>query len=548
VALLGAVADDEYQPEFSTLVVRDAGWGSFPAGEELLGEDGYAHISSGTIACAGNGWLWAGIGDECHRVRLEAHDRRPIDDASVWSDVLETPYGSATGAVELTSMTGRPNAPTVELGRPGRYRVRVSRRPADDEGDVWRLQFWPDAGTAPAQWLARSRPAVLGHHDERYSSLAADVTTVARWAPGSTFTTTADALAQRLLVPPDEVRAAVRFAVAGGYLAASGDLTITAVPTRRVAPQIGHVQPAPPGPPWDGSEPYRPPWGSPPRAGIVGVDGQVVVWPNGTRTELGRWPGGELLQVVETAHGVVMAGAGVVLARFDGSVDQLADERCRVAVSEDGRLLAISQRHEGRGAWSALHLVDLDTGTRDTLPIEAGPVAVHDGVVYFGDHAGAMRWIPGADPQPLPYRLYQVDPLTGTQLANDGAPQSVVIRPDGSRQQLPLGPQALLPGAERACALGTFPANVRVYTLTGDTIDEREISLPEDTVTITHGAQRPVWEGPHHMVAVLAGISALSLQAAMLRVDVTTGGFERIQLDYHGGLRGLVVPLPRRDG
>jgi hypothetical protein len=398
---------------------------------------------------------------------------------------------------------------------------------------------------------------VLGHHDRRHASLAADVVAVARWAPGSTVTTTADALARRLLAPADEVRAAVRFAVAERHLTAAGDLTITAVPARRPVPRISHVQPAEPGPPWnrhrlggilaDRPEPYRPPWGDPPRAGVVGMDGQVVVWRDGARTELGRWPGGELLEAVETAHGVVMAGTGVVLARFDGSVDQLADGWCRVAVSADGRLLAISERHHGRRAWCALHLVDLATGTRDTLPIAAGPIAVHDGAVYFGGDTGTMRWTPGADPQPLPHRLHQIDPLTGTRLANEGAPHSVVLRPDGSRQPLPRGSQALLPGAERTCVLGSFPASMRVYTLTDGAVAAREIPLPPDTVTITHDARRPVWESAHRMVAVLAGMGACDLRAPLLRVDVATGDFERIRLDDRTGGRGLVAPLPRRD-
>ncbi len=50
--------------------------------------------------------------------------------------------------------------PTFGSGSPGWYRVRVSRRPAEDDGDVWRLQFWPEAGTPePPRWLARSRAA-----------------------------------------------------------------------------------------------------------------------------------------------------------------------------------------------------------------------------------------------------------------------------------------------------------------------------------------------------------------------------------------------------
>jgi hypothetical protein len=547
VGLLAVVVDDEYGPEFSTLVVRDVRRVDFPADEELLSED--ATLGSGTLACAGNGWLMAAVGDDLHRVALEAHDGRPLDDVAAWSDVLETPYGSSTGSVELTWMTGRPNAPAVELGPPGRYRVRLSRRPADDEGGVWRLQFWPDAATTPPRWLARSEPAVLGDHDRRFAGLAAEVVALARWAPGSTVTTTPAALAERLLVSPDQVRAAVRFAVTDNHLAASGDLQITAVATPRAVVRSSYVQVPEPGPPWnhrpDGGSADQPPWGDPPRAGVVGVDGQVVSWRDGAPTALGRWPGGELLQAVETAHGVVLAGSGAVLARFDGTVDPLADGWCRVAVGEDGRLLAISEQHGGRQAWSALHLVDLATGRRDTVAVEATPVAVYRGAVYLADHAGTARWTPGGDPQPVPYRLYQIDPLTGSRLVNDGAPHSVVIQPDGRRRQLPLGPQALLPGAAAACGLGSFPPSLRVYTLTGVTIDEREISLPEGTVTVTHDAQRPVWEDPHHMVAVLGPMGAFELQAPLLRVDVTTGGFERIRLDSGVGVRALVAPLHR---
>jgi hypothetical protein len=46
MGLLRAVTDDEYQPEFATLVVRDAGRGSFPAGEELLDEHGGAQVDT----------------------------------------------------------------------------------------------------------------------------------------------------------------------------------------------------------------------------------------------------------------------------------------------------------------------------------------------------------------------------------------------------------------------------------------------------------------------------------------------------------------------
>jgi hypothetical protein len=158
---LGMVEDDDYLPEFGTLMIRDGGQpAERSAGAALLDEYATDAQPCGTIARAGNGWLEGAAGDGHHTVRLEYHDRPADEDHHDWDDVVETPYRSATGAVGLTYVTGGPAGPDLALGGPGGYRVRVTRRSGED-GDHWLLRFWPDSEPlAPPRWFARRDPAV----------------------------------------------------------------------------------------------------------------------------------------------------------------------------------------------------------------------------------------------------------------------------------------------------------------------------------------------------------------------------------------------------
>ena len=158
---LGMVEDDDYLPEFGTLMIRDGGQpAERSAGAALLDEYATDAQPCGTVARAGNGWLEGAAGDGHHTVRLEYHDRAVDEDHHDWDDVVETPYLSATGAVGLTYVTGGPAGPDLALGRPGCYRVRVTRRSGED-GDHWLLRFWPDSEPlAPPRWFARREPAV----------------------------------------------------------------------------------------------------------------------------------------------------------------------------------------------------------------------------------------------------------------------------------------------------------------------------------------------------------------------------------------------------
>ncbi|WP_370949623.1 DUF6042 family protein [Amycolatopsis sp. cg5] len=157
------IEDDEYLPDHGTVVVRDV-WvpGEEPLPEHdnpLLGE--YATDAlSGTVATAGDGWLHGTAGDPYQRVRLEAHDHAPPLKLHGWEEVLESPYRCRSGLVGLGLLTGGTHDAALALGGRGMFRARVSRKPADDEGEIWLIQFWPDTGSEPPRWLARTREPI----------------------------------------------------------------------------------------------------------------------------------------------------------------------------------------------------------------------------------------------------------------------------------------------------------------------------------------------------------------------------------------------------
>ncbi|WP_112238426.1 DUF6042 family protein [Kribbella monticola] len=165
--------NDHYTPEDGVLVVRDAG-GGFGADERSAID---AH-PCGTIVRTGQGWLYASGGDGPCVVRLRLQADRPADDDD-WAELVEVPYGSLSGAVELSLLTTSSGLEQLRLGEPGLYRLRVAHRPLprtvgpmpdmDDEEaeehqeptELWQLDFWQVREPAePPQWIRRRRPAV----------------------------------------------------------------------------------------------------------------------------------------------------------------------------------------------------------------------------------------------------------------------------------------------------------------------------------------------------------------------------------------------------
>lgn len=92
---------------------------------------------------------------------------------------METPYGSRSGVVQLSSLTTSSGEKHLQLGEPGPYRVRVAHRrlpqpiepvpEMDDEEaeenrpptDLWQLDFWRvTEPVEPPRWMRRRVTAV----------------------------------------------------------------------------------------------------------------------------------------------------------------------------------------------------------------------------------------------------------------------------------------------------------------------------------------------------------------------------------------------------
>jgi hypothetical protein len=144
------------------------------------------------------------------RRHLQAHADHPGDeDVDAWADLVEVPYRSLAGAVELALLTTGSGDEDLRLGEPGLYRLRVAHRPLpltigaaadeDDEDedrkptDLWQLDFWPVTGTVePTRWVRRMRPAVRPANPGWTSLLgfqAIEIANVVRWTrPGDGMT------------------------------------------------------------------------------------------------------------------------------------------------------------------------------------------------------------------------------------------------------------------------------------------------------------------------------------------------------------------------
>ncbi|MGW7537345.1 hypothetical protein [Amycolatopsis sp. NPDC054798] len=164
MTLLRFCEEDEYLPDYGTIVLRDIPRNeSLPAlDNELLGENATEALS-GTVATAGDGWLHGTAGDPWQAVRCEAHDSPPELRLENWEEIVESPFHSPSGVVSLGSLTGGTWGEELDLGAKGLFRVRMCRKTAEpgEEGDVWLFQFWPVPDEAePPRWLKRTRPAV----------------------------------------------------------------------------------------------------------------------------------------------------------------------------------------------------------------------------------------------------------------------------------------------------------------------------------------------------------------------------------------------------
>jgi hypothetical protein len=551
--LLNSLQDDEYEADYGVLVVYDL-WGDDadsrepdlgPGLDPELLELTEARVQpGGTVAHAGAGWLWARASgqDTYHVARLEAHDGPPADDHGDWDEVLETPYWSRTGAVQLGLLTGGPvpDGPALPIGRPGRYRVRVSgvrdhSSPGSDEGDVWRLQFWPAPDDhEPPRWLARTEPltvdAVAENEDEdqeadgQFAELATDLVYVARWTPAGTACSVAD-LAARVLALPDEVRGGLAAAVRERHLAVDGDLSADQAPVI--------LTPLPDGPPL--------------ATGIVTSNRELVVWRAGAPEVLARVERGAR-RALATPYGIVVTGPKLaVLVRPDGEQLKLApDPGWRVALSADGRHTAIASAKYGRQPRFGLYLADLADRSAQSLDLPE-PVEVQGlvhGAVRFCLESGdadptGLAWTPGSAPVPAPYLEGETDRLSGACLTVTEAGTFRVTRRDGAELivEHPHGPDEwvhLSPGGRWLYHFSRYPgpAALTVTDVSGPAPEPRVTwPLPDGSTGAVFCEYPSEWEDDNTHV-LLPAPGGPGFHAA--RVDAATGAAERPRLDRQG--------------
>jgi hypothetical protein len=240
MTVLRAFADQDYQPVYSTFIIRDVTGPARarPRVNELLAEYAVDTQPSGTFARAGDGWIEAVAAADDHAVRIELHDGPPAgDDLSGWAEVIETPFATS-GMIQLALVVGAPIGQEIELGAPGLYRLQFAVRPLEAGNDPrgwpceYRLRFWAtDAPPDPPRWLRRhgspvdgQAPSEGGVFDGVYGNAVTDIVMLALWAAECDTPVTLAWLAERLFTTTTTIRAVLKHPSAETALSIHGDL------------------------------------------------------------------------------------------------------------------------------------------------------------------------------------------------------------------------------------------------------------------------------------------------------------------------------------
>ncbi|GAA2814009.1 hypothetical protein [Crossiella cryophila] len=506
MALRGIFIKDDYLPEYSTLVVIDAFRGGDPEppeGGEQLTDGALDLLPGGTVAVAGWGWLHGNAFDGYHRVALELHDAAPPPERVAWTEVVETPYLSYSGFVGLTFLTGGLIEEGLDLGAPGAYRVRVSSRAAQDQGLLWRLQFWP-AEPEPPRWYARGERG-----QGRMKWFVTDLIMMGAWSELTGRRWRLAELADWLLVDRTTVLDALEQVADRGTVVSTGDLLGEFALTTNPPREAGHtgggvVQLPPPGAPWD-SPGYRPPPGPPPRAGLLGPDGTLTRWLDGEPVTCPTVPNPR--RALETPYGVVVFGEQTVLVRPDGELLRLGSGHLpgTARLDPDGRRLCVDEHHIGRQSYRRRHHLDLLDG------------------------AQRLEWLPEYEWPTGP--VSQADSRSGLMLTVASADDVVITGPGGLRRELWLpGTVRLTPGGA-----GLFTTSHAPPALTWFDLAEAD---PTGVVRWLPGGTRPdhglVWEGPAQVVLPVDIRDWARVGARLLRVELRRGEYQAVPGD--GGL------------
>lgn len=164
-------------------------------------------------------------------------------------------------------------------------------------------------------------------------------------------------------------------------------------------------------------------------------------------------------------------------------------------------------------------------------------LAIRQGVVHLqtgGNSPVSMRWRPGEAPVAAPRPVRAVDPLSGIALAaSDDASGLLVLDPAGGiLRRLATGPVAVLgPGGRFLYEPRHQPPGIAVYDLANQRPAARLVWLPTAAQVTVPAA--PVWESPTRLLIRLRHDAGLG--TPLLRLDLTTGGFERVPLPNTAG-------------
>ncbi len=409
--------------------------------------------------------------------------------------------------------------------------VRIGLLTAEGEGEV----RYSLPAELPSLRDVLDLPVEKAEESDRQESFyelaapAADLVFVALWTETGRVGTIAD-LAGRLLEPPEDVRAVLRYAereellrVEGDLADAGSQLTLTPLPRREdeyagepiAIPVPGSLELAE---------------GGPPRAGIVTESGDLVVW-RSSGPEVLASLSGEVLRAIDTPYGIaVFELAQVVLVRPDREPEVLAaDPDPRVALSADGRYLALSTSSWGRRPKSTVLVFDLADGSSQSLQLRgtASIAGLYDGAVYVaGDDGSGVRWTPGRDPEPLPWPPRTVDPLTGAVLIEgqaEGLDGWLVVGQDGERHHVRVTSNAdLALGGTHLIDFRYQPPAVTLFDVARGGADPRIWWLPEASDTSVPGS--PAWEDAGHLLFR----RPYRDDPPAVRLDVRTGAVEGV--------------------
>ncbi|MEO3786888.1 hypothetical protein ABGB12_26480 [Actinocorallia sp. B10E7] len=371
--------------------------------------------------------------------------------------------------------------------------------------------------------LATTR-ALSGADDYlRYEALAADVFSLLAWSARESVSV-ADA-ADCLLVSAEDIRTAVANAgsvdaVAGFRMAPDDTIDLIAVPAA-------------------GAHPVGPP----PRAGMLGSDGRLVVWRDGEPEIVAEYgepcPGGFIdlwheapIRISRTPHGLILHDHGpgeeeLNLLRPDSRLDEIG------SVSEYGTpLFLLDERTIAAENGSDLYTFDLVDGTRASVPHDPAArhvkiVGVFDGCVYFhGCTPGpptTWRWRPGREPEALPRDVEQVDPLSGATLAlrPDGL---VVIESGGDRYHASIDRGVrMAPGGRTLYLAHDDPPAITFFDLTDSRSLPRVLRLPAGAET-----SKMFWEDEDHLLIPAGSNWRIEGPTWAYRLTMPSGELERV--------------------